>query len=408
MVRILRLAVNLAACAALLLPTGIALASGSGGAPGGGTTAPGGGTGGGGTGGGSATGGGAGTIFAGLSLTVSSETAPPGGIAQMKVLLTEPKPMGGVGGGVHLGGFTAVSGIAVMGPTTDVTGVAVVRGNDVTISILSPSATYGTTLEYPVLTVAGRVAASNTIGAIFPVTLDGLVVLDGAGTPYPIEVSAGRLTVTNGVAIGDVNPGSAIVPAGGVVAITGNNFLPTTTIRFGTGRIQTVRYISPTEIDVVMATSVNMHGNQIKAANPDKSQSTYYSYQRTYPVTLSSDPVLQFAMPLFSPVSVSTATITLPAPQLDRINTYGVGLQNVGTVDAVATVELLDADSNPIAVSTITIAPSHYAVRELSELFGLLPAGATGVRVTSSSTPIEVMGVVADQLFGTVSPILAH
>jgi hypothetical protein len=124
-------------------------------------------------------------------------------------------------------------------------------------------------------------------------------------------------------------------------------------------------------------------------------------------VSLSSDPLMQFVMPLFSPVSVTTASFSLPAPPPDLVTTYGVALQNLGTTDAASTVELLDATGNPVAVSTLTVAPSHYIVRELGELFGFVPAGVSGVRVTSS-TPIEVMGVLADELFGNATPILAH
>jgi hypothetical protein len=403
MVRFFRFVTNLVACAALLLTTGIAVASGGGGTTTGGGSPTG--------GGGSPTGGGGGTVvvpFAGLSLSVSNEAAPAGGIAQMKVTLTEPQPITTGKGRLTLTGFTSVSGIAVMGPTPDVAGIALVQGTSVDISVLSPSGTYGSALEYPILTVAGRVDASASVGSKFPVSLEGLNFLGAFGTNYPLEIKAGSLTVSSGVAIGDVLPGSAIVPAGGIVTLIGSNFLPNTTIKCGTGRISQVRYISPTRIDLVMGTTVNMHGNQIKAQNPDKSQSTYYSYQRTYPMPASSDSVLRFAMPLFSPLSVNTATISLPAPDPDRVLTYGVGLQNVGSADAASTIELLDADGNPIAVSSLTVTPSNYVVRELSELFGFVPAGVSGVRVTSSSAPIEVIGVIADQLFGTATPILAH
>lgn len=394
MVRFLRFATNLAACAALLLSSGNAFASG-------------GNTGGGGTAGGGTAGGG-GTVFAGLSLSVSNEVAPAGSLAQMKVLLTEPQPIKTGAGSFNLTGFSSVSGIAVMGPLPDVNGVAVVRGSTVTISVISPSGTYGTTnVGYPILTVAGRVNAAAAPGTIFPISFDGTQFLNLTGTAYPVEIKPGTLTVGTGVAIGDVLPGSAVVPAGGIVRILGANFLPNTTIKFATGNISQLRYISPNEIDAVAATSLTMHGMQIKAQNPDKSQSTYYSYQRTYPVSLSSDPLMQFVMPLFSPVSVSTASFSLPAPSPDFVTMYGVALQNLGTTDASSTVELLDATGNPVAVSTLTVSPSHYIVRELGELFGFVPDGVSGVRVTSS-TPIQVMGVLADELFGNATPILAH
>jgi|GEM_PF-615930 len=396
MVRFLRFATSLAACAALLLSSGNAFASGG--------NTGGGGTGGGGTGGG----GGGGTVFAGLSLSISNEVVPAGSVAQMKVLLTEPVPISTGKGSLSLASSSTVCGIAVMGPTPDVNGVAVIRGSNVTISVFSPSGTYGTTTTgYPILTVAARVDPAAILGTIYPVSFDGTQFLSSTGTTYPVEIKSGTLTVGTGIAIGDVLPGSAVVPAGGIVRILGANFLPNTTIKFATGNISQLRYISPNEIDAVAATSLTMHGMQIKAQNPDKSQSTYYSYQRTYPVSLSSDPLMQLVMPLFSPVSVSTASFSLPAPPPDLVTTYGVALQNLGTTDASSTVELLDATGNPVAVSTLTVTPSHYIVRELGELFGFVPAGVSAVRVTSS-TPIEIMGVLGDELFGNATPIVAH
>ena len=378
MIRFIRFATNLAAVAAILLPSGVAYAAG-------------------------------GLVkgtFVGLSLTVSNETAPPGGMAQMKVLLTEPQPIGTGKGSLSLSGFSTISGIAVMGPTPDVAGIAVVRGSSVDVSMISPSATYGLSLGYPILTVAGRVSTSTPLGSKFPVTFDGLQFLDASGAVYPTEFRAGQLLVAKTVAIGDVLPGSALVPAGGVVTITGSNFVSNTKIQINGGKIAQVRYISPTEIDVVLGAPLTMHGVMVKATNPDNTQSTYYSYQRTYRSSISSDPVMQFVMPLFSPVSVNTATVSLPAPAY--ATTYGVALQNVDTADAVSTVELLDAAGNPIAVSSLTVSPSTYVVRELTELFGFVPAGVSGVRVTSSSAPIEIMGVAADQVWGTATPILAH
>ena len=376
MIRFIRFATNLAACAALLLPSGVAFASGGA------------------------------VTFVGLSFKVSSEAAPPGGMAQMKVLLTEPQPIGTGKGSLSLSGYTLISGIAVMAPSFDVTGVAVVHGTGISVSMLSPSATYGLSLGYPILTVAGQVSSSAALGSKFPITFDGLQFLDASGKPYPTEVRAGQLLIAKSVAIGDVTPGSALVPAGGVVTITGNNFVSNTKIQINGGNISQTRYISSTRIDVVLGAPLTMHGVLIKATNPDNTQSSYYSYQRTYRASTSSDPVMQFVMPLFSPVSVNTATISLPQPA--SATTYGVALQNVGTVDAVSTVELLDATANPIAVSSLTVSPSTYVVRELTELFGFVPAGVSGVRVTSSSAPIEIMGVAADQLWGTATPILAH
>src|SRR5205085_3266710 len=101
--------------------------------------------------------------------------------------------------------------------------------------------------------------------------------------------------------------------AGGVVTITGANFVPGTTVKFAEASIARVQYVSPTRIDVTVGTTANMHGMMIKASNPDGTSDTYFSYQRTFPMAPSADPVMQLVMPLLPPNEVTTATIALPA-----------------------------------------------------------------------------------------------
>jgi hypothetical protein len=355
--------------------------------------------------GGSGGGGGAAVKFAGVSISVSNETAPAGGMAQLKLFLTEPKPISTGGGHLTFGVFDSIAGIAVFSPANDTTGIALVRGSSIGLSLVSSGSGLGTTLDYPILTIVGRVPANASLGTAYPLGIDSssLAFYDLSGSLYPIEVKAGHLAVGTGLSIDNVNPGSAIVPIGGIVTITGHNFTPKTTIRFGDAKIAQIRYVSSTRIDVVLAQTASMHGMMIKGGNPDGSSQTYFSYQRTRPMSQGSDPVMQFAMPLLPPTEVNTAIVPLPAPTAST--TYGIAVQNIGNSDATATVELLDGSDNPIASATLLISPSRYIVREVSELFGVVSLPAAAIRVTSN-VPVQVTGVAADQDKGTAMPIL--
>lgn len=351
---------------------------------------------------GSTTGGGPGS--SGVTLCLSKEAAPAGSLVQMKVVATEPKPISTGTGQLSLTGFDTVCGISVSGDTV---GVAVVNGNTIAVSLVSPSSQLGNSLEYPILTVAGRVPASATLGTQLPMVVDpnGLVILDPTGTPYPASSQPGQVLVNSGMAIGDVSPGSATVPAGGVVTLRGVNFVPGTTVQFSNVALSSVQYVDSTRIDVTVANAATMHGMLITATNPDGSTSTYYSYERTYPMSPSADPVMQLVMPLMSPAEVTSATFVLPAPSAGT--TLGVALQNIESTDAVATVELLDASCNSIASAQVTVGADRFTVRELGELFGLAAASGARVRVTSP-LPIEVLGVAANQVSGTAAPILPN
>jgi hypothetical protein len=347
--------------------------------------------------------------FAGVSIAVGNETAPQGAIAQMKFFLTEPKPISTTGGSFTLSGFDSILGISLFSPTQDTVGVAVVRGTTIGLSIVSPSASYGNTIDYPILTVAGRVPLTAPIGSSYTMGLDPATIqfLDPSGAVYPLEVAPGQLTVNTGVAIGDINPGDIYVPFAGVVAIGGRNFVPGTKIRFGSGKLLSVNYVGPERIDAVVAQTTPMRGMLVKALNPDRSTSSYYSYQRTYPMPMSGsgDPVLQLAMPLMPPTGVLSATVPIPAPAAST--TYGVAVQNVELSDTVAALVLLDSAGNQLASATLPVSSDRFTIREISELFGVAPTAATSVRVTSP-TPIKVIGVVANQTTGKATPIVAQ
>ena len=362
----------------------------------------------GGSGGGGGTGGGGGgTAFPGVSLSVSKETAAPGALAQMKVFITEPKPITTGGGSMTFSAYGSISGIALSSHAQDTYGVAVVRGNAISLSAISPSATFGDAIDYPLLTIVGTVPAGTPIGTKFPLNIDpnSMQLYDPSGALYPLEVKNGFLVAGNTVSVADVNPGSAIVPAGGVVTITGNNFVPGTNVKFAEASIARIIYVSPTRIDVVLGTTANMHGMMIKVSNPDGTSDVYFSYQRTRADSLSVDPVLQFAVPLVPPVSVTSANITLPAPSAST--TFGVALQNIGAANANASISVLDASGNVLATAPLGVTVNHFVVRGLGELFGSAPAGAASVHVTSD-VPVEVVGISADQIAGTAKPVLAQ
>ncbi|HYM60744.1 MAG TPA: hypothetical protein VEZ11_07615 [Thermoanaerobaculia bacterium] len=375
---------------ALIAAPHAALASGPGGTPGssGPTTGP--------------VGGGPGS--SGITLCLSKEATPAGALVQMKVIATEPKPISTGTGSFSLAGFDSLVGIAV---SQDTIGTAVVRGDALAVSLISPAALLGNSLEYPILTVVGHVPAGAAIGTQFPLLIDPstLQILDPAGVPYPTSFQPGQVLINSGVAISDVLPGSAVVPAGSTVSLSGVNFNPGTTVQFADVVLSSVQYISPNRIDVTVSATATMHGMKITATNPDGSTSTYFSYQRTYPMSPSADPVMQLVMPLLPPNEVASATINLPAPSAGT--TLGVALQNVEASDVVATVELLDAACKSLASTQVTVSASHFAVRELGELFGDAALVAARVRVTSP-LPIEVAGVAANQISGTAQPIPAQ
>src|SRR5215469_9641346 len=86
-----------------------------------------------------------------ISLHIPDESAPPGGVVQMKVLVTEPSPVSS--GGPRFAEFSAASviGIQLFNPNGDVNGVAMVGSSMVNVAYVSSTGTQGS--DYPIMTV---------------------------------------------------------------------------------------------------------------------------------------------------------------------------------------------------------------------------------------------------------------
>jgi hypothetical protein len=381
----------------------------------------------------------------GLSLRVTDEAAPAGSGVQIKVQVTEAKPISTGRGKIKVKGLAAANqvsalasdalasdaqaaaataSILLMNRDQDTYGLALVDGEDITFAVTSPSTLFGTHLDAPILAIAATVPNASA-GTRFPIELDanGLGFRDPSGIIYPTEIQNGSVTVASGaISISDVTPGSSIVPAGGLVRITGVNFTPNTRLQLDETSIAAQRFISSREIDVVLGQTVNMHGLRIRARNDDKdnkSECVYFSYERTTASGASNDPILGRVVPLFAPATYTTAIIDLPKVTSGKRRaagpsrgsgssaaTVGFALQNLQTSTASVTVELLDRAGNPYAINTISIGPDRSLVRELGEIFGLaVPPSALRIR---SNVPIQVLGLTADRSAGSAAALPPH
>ena len=331
------------------------------------------------------------------SLRIPVETVPPGAMAQIKVVLTEPKPISTADAFLSFGALASIEGIAITNPDSQAAAVARVAGTDVALTVISRNAALGTNSDYPLVTVTGRVPDDAPLGAAFPLPLsaDAIKLLDPLGAPYPIAVKSGALVVGPSISIASVVPGGADVPAGGVVSIYGMNFRPETEVRFNEVILAQVSFIDSTRIDVVVAQPAHMHGMEIKAENGD-SRTEFFSYQRTKEPKPSAHPVLRRAVPVFANGQVQQAVVQFPQDS-GRLVT-GIALENIGREQANVLLEMTPATSGGggHASALVSLPVSERLVRDVSELFG--SSCDTSCTVTVNSTdPIRVIGIVADR-----------
>ena len=336
-----------------------------------------------------------------VSIKVSQERAAPGGLAQVKIRMTDAKPIITGQARLSLVGLASVEGIALVSPDDDAAGVAVVRGTDIVLSVLSPSGTFGLDSDYPLVTVVGRVPTDASIGETFPVVLhpEALHLVNPAGGSYFAEIDQGQLVSWPSLAIHTVVPGSAVLPAGSTVTISGDDFEPATEIRFGEteASIRHQQFISRTQIDVTVDDVTPMHGMKIEARNPDGSRVTHFSYQRASRSGKSTHSVLKDVVPLFRSRTTRSATLHLGG------TSAGIAMQNLNAADVTVQLELLTSAGVSLTAK-LTVPSNKFVVRELPEIFHVQLGGDAVVRV-ASPMPVQVLGISLDSS-GVATPRL--
>ena len=322
-----------------------------------------------------------------LSLRVSSEAAPPGTITQVKIEVTESTPI--ITSDSHIfWSLGEIDGVSL--GSDDSAGMAVVRDGVVKLSVLSPTGSFGMSSDYAV-TLTARVPADAPFGARLPVTLDAdsLRVFDPDGVMYATETDDGEVTVANRITIADVVPGSANLAAGSVVTIVGSGFTPNTRVDFGDALLAQVRYVSPTQINVVLAQPARMHGMRVRARNADGFRVTYFSYQRTTRSAPSAHELLRYVVPVFPLRAMRAATVRLDG------TTKGLALQNIERTDTQVFARLINDDGVAVAAAVIPVGANRFIARTIGEIFGRKFSGPGTVHL-SSADPVQVLGVDVD------------
>lgn len=349
-------------------------------------------------------GGNTGTAAQTLTLKIPNETAPPGGVAQMKFMVTEPTPIssGRPHGFIDPSLFDAVWGIQLFNPAGDVNGVAIVSIPDVWVSFESTGSLQGT--DYPVMTVALHVSDSAPVNSQTQFGLDPASTWTIGAFPAIVKpIAPATVTVGGTISITNVVPGGGLLPAGSTVKIEGIGFEARTQVQISNLQASSITVVSPSEIDVVLGQDADMTGKMIHVVNPDGSQDTYFSYMRGIDAGSSRRSILSSAIPIFSQMKYTQAVFSPIAAALSTQFT-GLAMQNPGLDDAHVRVTYT-AGSTSISRS-IALAPGHRFMRDIQDLVGTPAAPGSSITV-SSDQPLQVFGFLVDTMAKTVTPFPA-
>lgn len=340
-----------------------------------------------------------------MEVRTRDERAVPGGVVQMKLEVTEPRPIFTGGGSWAFQDYGDFLGLAVGGDAGDAAAVAVIRGTTLRVRMVSPSNTLALA-DYPILTATMRVPATAPLGRVTTVNVAIDRFTGPGGVVIPTVGQPGTVTVGTGASVADVIPGRGIVPAGGVIRILGDGFVPgDTTVTLKETALTSVTVVSPQEIRVVPAQSVEMHGQEVHVevgTGGTRQRLDYYAYQRTTPLVPSGDPLFSAVEPAFQQAAWQAAMVRFePRGGAEAL---GLALQNPSTASGTVTVRLVNG-TVPAAPLTFELPASTRVAGSLAEVFATSCTAACAVRV-EATTPVQVLGLAGDRAADAVDPVL--
>lgn len=341
-----------------------------------------------------------------IELRVSNETVPAGGMLQLKVFLTEPKPIR-KGSPLMAFGSTIlgpVQGLSIYSPAGDAIGAAVVRGGNVKMIVSSAQLDYGMDLDTPVVAISIPVVSTALPGQTANLKLNpNSVWLDPSGNPYPTLVTQGVLTVSGTLSISNVVPGGGLALAGSTVRILGVGFQPTSKLDINEALIASTHYVSSKEIDVVLAADTQMDGRRVTVVNPSSNeQAVYFSYLRTKPLGKSVVPLLVHTEPIFSQALYQQGYFRTVA----TLNTFlGVAVKNSNTQDANVTINLFTPANTLLGSTSVVLPPAMRFSRSVWELFPNITPSKDLVVQMVSDLPVGMLGLLANTNTKTVAPV---
>ena len=261
--------------------------------------------------------------------------------------------------------------------------------------------------DYPVMTVALRIRPDAPMGSRTLFTLDPPSLWNLNGATVAASVSPGIVTVGGSVAIADVVPGEGWFPAGTVVSVRGGGFSSLSRIRVNDVEITGEHVLSDSEIQLTLAEAATMTAARVRVDNPDGSTSIYYSYLRGIRSATSSRWLLSRTRAVFSGATRTMGTFG-PISAMNSSQYAALAFQNPGLTDVDVTLALYGADGTLLQSARRSLESGHRLTLELAELFdGVAPPSDASVSVTSSS-PIEMFGLICDEAAWTVTPRLLN
>lgn len=347
--------------------------------------------------------------YKGLWLKVSDEVAPAGGVVQVRVTLTEPKPIIRTRMDLEFDGsiIDEILSVSVFSENGEAAGTALRIGNIIRIEVTSPTGNLGSAERLPLVAVAARLRTDAPPGstAVFRLRPES-TFQEEEDELWEIEDNAPGVVKAGGdLSIDDLWPTGGLIRPGQTIRILGRGFQPSSQIEIEDAPFAMTTVVSATEIRVTANEPFLLDQRRISIVNSEESQTSFIPTLRGRDTAPSAYDLLAATYPLFGPVAASSASIRLPSESDAPGHFAGLALQNPGADTVTVHIDAVSCSGVLLGATTITLNRQQRIVRHLDELLpGVRRIGGATLRLESSS-PIQFLGLEGNLNAGFVQPI---
>ncbi len=355
-----------------------------------------------------------------LTLRVSSETAPPGSTAQIKIFAATPALVTAANFSMDFDPqvFDGIASVAAFSASGDQIGYANVNGQHLDAHFRSSSGGIGQLRSLPIFVVSVRVLASAPAGTTRAFTLtptvdaDGIGWNDTQGDTLAVTVSPGTFTVGGSLSVTSIFPCGGILPAATVLAIQGVGFQPETTMAIDGVPIASTKYVSPNEFELTLGGQTELTGKHVSLSNPGGGTVDYFAALPSAPATLPPNykaiPNVQPILPLTTYTAVELGADVYPTYQ-----TQGIAILNPNTTPvtlALVAGSDLGFESNLEFEDTLTLPPGALCFFDAGMLLdggaftALWVTGSAPLRIGLYTAPLPVYGPMRAPTVTPLSP----
>lgn len=346
-----------------------------------------------------------------LWVEVSKQVAPAGSVVQLEVFLTEPKPIIRTRTRLEFDPRVVedIESVSIYSASGEATATAARRGNELTITAVSPTGELGWREEYPMFTVNVRIKDDAQPGEISEVKVLPESEFDNlGGRRWTVErYFTGRIEVGGEVSIDRLIPSGGLIKAGQVVRVLGRGFRPDSVVEMPD--VEGMRHVlvSENEIHLIAGAEYQLDQREVRVSVPERGEQEKYAAFEGVEHEPSGYDTIFAAVPVFSHRMTDHGDFELPF-DTDGENLFGgVALQNPHDEPVLVRLSVAGPEGSDLTQTALWLLPGERMAKDLIEWMPVAGLRAGSLIRVRAGKPIQMAGLAGEHNKGLVSTIPA-